>query len=180
MRSFSNFKWGIPFTDFLELVLDRWSKETWLNLLCHNQEFSLKAFKHVALQSKFNISIIYALFSRNLERMQVSVLPSKILQAESSKITLKPQSQSWLILKRSCLRPSTKTTFSINRDEPTLMLPIPIMLPFESSPKVTVSPSWYLDRVAKLLMSQVMCLEQTLSRYHRSLGLGALVCTYIK
>ena len=46
-----------------------------------------------------------------------------------------------------------------------LMLPIPMMVPLESSPKVTVSPSTYLDRVAKLLMSHVICLEQPLSRY---------------
>ena len=53
----------------------------------------LKAFKHVALQFKFSISIIYTLFSQNLERMQASVLPSKTVQEESSKITLKSQSK---------------------------------------------------------------------------------------
>jgi len=94
MRSFSNFKYGIPFTDPLELILDRWSKDTWPNLLFHSQEFSLKAFKHLALKSRFNISIIYTLFSRNLEKMQASILQSKTLQEESSKITLKPQSHS--------------------------------------------------------------------------------------
>jgi len=39
---------------------------------------------------------------------------------------------------------------------------------FESSLKVTMSPSLYLDRVAKLLISNVMYPEQSLSRYHRS------------
>jgi len=51
------------------------------------------------------------------------------LQHESSNITLKSWSQSWLILKRLCLRSSIKTTFSINGDELTLMLHIPIILP---------------------------------------------------
>ena len=39
-----------------------------------------------------------------------------------------------------------------------------MMLPLESSPKVA-PPSTYLDRVANLLMSHVMCLEQPLLRY---------------
>jgi len=52
-----------------------------------------------------------------------------------------------------------------------------MILPFESSPKVTVPLSWYLDTVAKLLISQIMCLEQPLSKYHRSLRHVALVCT---
>jgi len=64
-------------------------------------------------------------------------------------------------------------------DDRILILPIPTILPSESSPKVTVQPSCYLDRVAKLLISQVMWHEQLLSRYHRSLRLRALVCTYI-
>ena len=37
-----------------------------------------------------------------------------------------------------------------------------------------------LDSIAKLLISQVMCFEQPLSRYHLSLRLGVLMCNYIK
>ena len=40
-----------------------------------------------------------------------------------------------------CLRPSTKITFSIKGDVPSLTLPIPIIFPLASSPKVTVPPS---------------------------------------
>jgi len=35
------------------------------------------------------------------------------------------------------------------------------------------------NQVAKLLISQVMCLEQPLSKYHWSRRLGALVHAYI-
>ena len=96
---------------------------------------------------------MYTLFSQKTESTHALVFLFKTLQANSSKITLKLLSQSWLIRKRLCLRPSTETIFSSKKDEPILMLLIPIIFPLELSPKVTVPPSWYLDRVAKLLIS---------------------------
>ena len=51
------------------------------------------------------------------------------------------------MLKKLCLKPLTKIIFSIKGDEPILILAIPTILPFESSQKVTVTPSWYLDRL---------------------------------
>ena len=102
-----------------------------------HQESSSRAFKQVALHSILDISIMYTLFSRNSENIHALDCLSKTLHARSSKTTLKRLSQSWLTLKRLCLRPSTKTTFSIKGDVPSLTLPIPMIFPLASSPKVT-------------------------------------------
>ena len=72
------------------------------------------------------------MFLRNRERTRVFVFLSKMSQEKSSKIILKPLSESWLILKRLYLRPPTKTTFSIKGDESISTLLIPTILPFES------------------------------------------------
>ena len=101
------------FHHFLSVNSNRWSNEIRHSLLCHNQESSLKTFKHIALQCKLDISIMYTLFSWKLKIIHALVCLSKIMQDKSSKITLKSLSQSRLILKRLCLRPSTKTIFSI-------------------------------------------------------------------
>jgi len=63
------------------------------------------------------------------EKNTIFVFLSKTSQVKSSKTTLKLLSQSWLMLKRLSLRPSTKITFSIKGDDPIWILPIPMIFP---------------------------------------------------
>jgi len=66
------------------------------------------------------------------------------------------------MLKRLCLRPSIKAIILIKGDESILILPVPMILPLKSSPKVTLPLSLDIDRIEKLLKSRVICRDQPL------------------
>ena len=115
------------------------------NLLFHNQLWSCMLEKHLSWSSYFEIfSLVCPV------KMVLSFLISLIMQWDASKITLKPLSQSWLMLKRLCFKPSTKKTLSIREDVSLPMLPWPMILPFALSPKVTY-PFFLFIRKANLI-----------------------------
>ncbi|KAE9594097.1 hypothetical protein Lalb_Chr18g0050161 [Lupinus albus] len=78
------------------------------------------------------------------------------------------------MLRRLCFKPSTYKTFSIVTCGGLPILPIPKILPLLLSPYVT-NPSFGRIKL-NFDLSPVICLEQPLSRYHRSFS--ALKHTY--
>ena len=93
------------------------------------------------------------------------VVMSEMTHASFVNQTPFPLSHSWLILNKSCLRPSTNATesmmtysFEIN--------PYPIVYTFLSSPKVMLGPALSSNSMSRL-KSPVMCLEHPLSKYHK-------------
>ena len=84
-----------------------------------------------------------------------------IVQCDLSKITRLPLSHNRQLLSRLGLSPSTSKTLSKEGLREILMLPIPMILPFLLSPKVT-NPSSFYDRLVKNDLSPVICLENQL------------------
>src|SRR5436189_5417449 len=75
------------------------------------------------------------------------------------------------MLKRLCLKPSTKRTFSIKGFLPWPILPIPITLHWLLSPNVTSPPS-LCCKDDSIFILPVMCFEHPLSIIHFSLKVG--------
>ena len=69
------------------------------------------------------------------------------------------------MLRRLCFRPSTNSTSLIKKVFLSPIVHLPRILPLLLSPYVTW-PSFLRSRLTNLLLSPVMCLEQSLSRYH--------------
>ena len=95
---------------------------------------------HLSFVGQSFKSILYTLSSLFPTNKTFLSLAFSIIQLFLSNTTLKPF---WLMLSKSCFKPSTNNTFSMKVKESLPIVPLPIISPFLLSPKVTkLPPSW--------------------------------------
>ena len=83
------------------------------------------------------------------------------------------------MLNRFTLRPSTYRTFAMSGNPGREMIPFPLICDFLPSPKVTL-PSFLDSKTLKRDQSPIMCLKQSLSRYHKHVSITLNVDFIIK